>query len=405
MKSRLLLGLLAIVLSGCAPGSEPEASFASRDSSGIRIVEYGDAPAGSRTLELSAQPLFRVGDGPGEREIEFVGQGALLADGGAVIVDGRTNQEVLRLAPDGAVAAVLARSGQGPGEVRYVASLVAVGNDTVLVHDPFNRKILFFAGDSVVRSAAAEAGPRTFMGAVGFERPATLLMVTTGYQPKRQEGWLQGYFMRYDLDASRMDTVASFDMAPGDFDPRNPQPTSPFRNGGVVGGSGHLFVSGRADLPQLTWRGPDGEVVQILRWVPRLTYPTQADFDAFMASMKPMMKRMNPRMSDADVDRIVERQNGLFKLDTEMPYPLFGLLQGDGQGGVWVSDYAAIDRDLGVRGWSVIAPDGEWRGHVTLPEHFRLLDVRGDRVLGVLLDEMDVQSVAVYELKETPAAP
>ena len=111
---------------------------------------------------------------------------------------------------------------------------------------------------------------------------------------------------------------------------------------------------------------------------------------------------MNPNIADERVGQILKQQRDLFRLETETPYPLFMEIQGDGEGGVWLSDYAAVDRDLGVRGWTLIAADGEWRGHVILPERFRLLDVRGNRVLGVQLDSLDIQSVAVYELKEAP---
>ena len=48
--------------------------------------------------------------------------------------------------------------------------------------------------------------------------------------------------------------------------------------------------------------------------------------------------------------------------------------------------------------YSVIAPDGEWLGTVEAPPGFRMLDVAGGLVLGVARDEMDVESVVVYEL-------
>ena len=48
--------------------------------------------------------------------------------------------------------------------------------------------------------------------------------------------------------------------------------------------------------------------------------------------------------------------------------------------------------------YTVIGPDGEWLGTVETPPRFRILDVGGGLVLGVELDEMDVESVVVYEL-------
>ena len=46
----------------------------------------------------------------------------------------------------------------------------------------------------------------------------------------------------------------------------------------------------------------------------------------------------------------------------------------------------------------VISSDGEWLGTVEAPLRFRILDVAGGLVFGVELDEMDVESVVVYEL-------
>ena len=47
----------------------------------------------------------------------------------------------------------------------------------------------------------------------------------------------------------------------------------------------------------------------------------------------------------------------------------------------------------------VISGDGEWLGTVEAPPKFRILDVVGGLVLGVQLDEMDVENVVVYELR------
>ena len=52
----------------------------------------------------------------------------------------------------------------------------------------------------------------------------------------------------------------------------------------------------------------------------------------------------------------------------------------------------------GAPPYTVISSDGEWLGKVEAPPRFRVLDVAAGLVLGVELDEMDVGSVAVYEL-------
>ena len=46
----------------------------------------------------------------------------------------------------------------------------------------------------------------------------------------------------------------------------------------------------------------------------------------------------------------------------------------------------------------MISEDGDWLGVVELPDGLRILDIRGGRILGVLRDELEVQSVAVFEV-------
>jgi len=48
--------------------------------------------------------------------------------------------------------------------------------------------------------------------------------------------------------------------------------------------------------------------------------------------------------------------------------------------------------------YTVISADGEWLGTVEAPPSLRILDVARGLVLGVELDEMDAESVVVYEM-------
>ena len=80
------------------------------------------------------------------------------------------------------------------------------------------------------------------------------------------------------------------------------------------------------------------------------------------------------------------------------PMPLFGSPFADAEGRVWLPTYKPGGEHNGKAPYTVIAPDGEWLGTVEVPPRFRILDVAGGLVLGVELDEMDVESVVVYEL-------
>ena len=79
------------------------------------------------------------------------------------------------------------------------------------------------------------------------------------------------------------------------------------------------------------------------------------------------------------------------------PIPRFGSPFADGN--VWLPSYRPAYPEEGSP-YTVISPDGEWLGQVETPPGFRILDVAGGLVLGVLRDEMDVESVVVYGLVE-----
>jgi hypothetical protein len=199
-----------------------------------------------------------------------------------------------------------------------------------------------------------------------------------------------------------MDTVGTFDRT------RQREPDGRarlFGSYGLAAGSGALFVTWRNDVPQVTWWGPDGALRQVLRWRATPTYPTQAHLDAYLERQAASARALNPEMPRDRLEDMIRRERTRYEIDTSQPFPLFTAVRGDGQGGVWLSPYRTglEDASDGIAPSIVITPDGRWLGSVILPDDFRLLDVFGDRVLGVLRDPMDVESVAVFTL--TPVQP
>lgn len=80
------------------------------------------------------------------------------------------------------------------------------------------------------------------------------------------------------------------------------------------------------------------------------------------------------------------------------PMPLFSIPFGDSEGRVWLPSYRPGGSRAGIPDYTVISADGEWLGTVEAPPRFRVLDVAGGLVLGVQLDDMDVENVVVYEM-------
>ena len=398
-----LLPLLAPLLTGCVDGATSW-TIPVRDSAGIRIVEYAE-PTPTQILELAPEPLFRHGHRPGDYEFARIGYGVLLPQGGVAIADVGPNplvgQELVLFGDDGALRKVIARGGRGPADVRQLASMLTIAPDTLLVEDRGNRKLMWFADTTFVRTVSV-AGNEALgrLRLQGIDGSGQLLMTTGSYSSTFTEPWLQGWMVRVDLATLSPDTLGSYDMA-SNF-PRD-QPRNVFTPYGDASTSGPVFVHARSDIPQLVWWGSDGVATQIVRWQQEPRYATAQDEAAYRESLAEDLARVNPQMEGAELRAFVEQQLANTNFSLETPMPFFRRLHGDGEGGVWMSEFQPIQGFFAFPPrYTVVGADGAWLGTVEMPEGFRLLDVRGNRVLGVLVDELGVESVAVFELRMRP---
>jgi hypothetical protein len=78
--------------------------------------------------------------------------------------------------------------------------------------------------------------------------------------------------------------------------------------------------------------------------------------------------------------------------------PLYARAFVDGDGRLWLGESSFPTFQGLPRRWSVFADDGIWLGDVLAPEGLRVVDARGDTVLGIWRDEFDVEYVQVHEI-------
>ncbi|MDE2796630.1 MAG: hypothetical protein OXL34_17580 [Gemmatimonadota bacterium] len=96
------------------------------DSAGVQIVAYAGVPEVEPPFAIAEEPLYRHGTNPGDYEFQSISVGRLFPDGSAVVAD-RENSELVVLTLDGAAHEVLARRGEGPGDVIYPYSMFVLG--------------------------------------------------------------------------------------------------------------------------------------------------------------------------------------------------------------------------------------------------------------------------------------
>lgn len=394
----MALGALALP-AACRPETEAAAPYTVRDSAGIRLVEYAGVPEPTRRMELSAEPMWRHGDDEDEYAFSLPFLGALQADGGAVVAD-MGSSEVVRVGADGALVGVLARKGEGPGEVGRVVGLEVLGQDAILVQDAANGQLMWFGDGRLSRSVALTGYDLGYaLRTVGVAPDGTPLMITAAYRSDEGERWIQGSMVRLDTATVTPDTLGTYDMA---MVRTREGPNNAFAPSGEVRVAGGGFVVTRSDRPEVLWTDARGVPKQLVRWVPELAYPTRADLDRWTDRMRLDLVRLNPQMPEARLESFIEEQVARFEIEPDVPLPLFMLPIGDDAGGVWLGEYAPWAYQDGLGTYSVIAPDGIWVGSVRMPPRFRVLDVAGDRVLGVLKDELDVESLAVFRITTGP---
>ena len=362
------------------------------DSAGVRIVTYEGTPATVAPFHLSGEPRYRHGATPGDYIFQLAEAGRLLPDGRAVVAD--WYGEVVVLSPDGATHEVLARVGEGPGEVIDPYAVFVLGRDSVLVPDSRLSRLTLFAGDSVARIVSLPRAAHFGVAAIGSSGE---LMMVDRY-PYRSwvdigEEWLAGHMTLFDTETGTLDTVAAYDHHPRR---RSGQPWSIIRPIGEVTVAAGRFVHTRSDRPEITWRLRDGTLAQIVRWRPGPTLLTEELLEGSEAYNR-MIGRMNYGVSDARLEEIIRTDMSRYRDMIGQPVPLFGSPFADANGNLWLPSYRPAYPEEGSP-YTVISLEGEWLGQVETPRRLRILDVTGGLVLGVLRDEMDVEHVVVYEL-------
>ena len=394
MTRSLTLAVATAALAACAdrPPSSTDVPAQVEDSAGVRIVKYVGVPEVDPPFAIAEEPIYRHGANPGDYIFQFAEAGRLFSDGRAVVADWYS--EVVVLSPDGATHEVLARVGEGPGEVISPYAVFVLGQDSVLVPDDRQSRLTLFVGDSVARIVSLPRAAHFGVAAIGSSGE---LLLWNRYPYRSwvdiEDEWLAGHMTLFDTETGALDTVASYDHLPRE---RSGLAGPIIRPVGEVTAAAGRFVHTRSDRAEITWRLPDGTVTQIVRWRPEPNLLTEELLEGGEAYNR-MIGRMNYQVSDARLEEIIQEDMSRYRAMIGQPVPLFGSPFADADGNVWLPSYRPAYPKEGSP-YTVISPDGEWLGQVETPPRFRILDVAGGLVLGVLRDEMDVENVVVYGL-------
>lgn len=403
MRTPFLPLLLLAVLPACgedAAGGWPGEMV---DSAGVTVVRNPLEPLWTPEEGWWVEEALRVGDDPAVPESLFgyVADATLDGEGRILVLDQQA-QAVRVFGPDGTFLRTLGGPGEGPGELgRLTTSLLARDGEVAVVDWVQHRLTRYAAEGEVLPSTLLPHAPGTRSwwepGPDGGYWFRTLVMALD------QEGrWTgQDHLQRW-VPGSDPDTLLTFGYQTTDLGargaPRLPpvveSPAWAVLPGGTVAWT--TLSSTRIRL-----EGPDGALRLVGReaWMGRAPSPAE---EAVLEERVGERLEMLGGSADA-VDQM--------PVDHPEILPVLTDLHAGPEGTLWVQRAGPVGdvhpmalntpdppRGWGGTVWEVLDREGRYLGSVELPPRFRLMEIRGDRILGVQADANLVDQVVVLNL-------
>lgn len=399
---------LSLVLITSCKASETPVTAVKADSAGITIVTNtaGLWQDGSG-WQIDPEPMLQIGhNDTDDPRYDLVGirSGLLLADGDIIAVLSGSRQ-IHRFNRDGEWVRSFGREGEGPGEMRFPSSII-LANDTIYMTDLQLSRITAYhlSSDEVATWPFPNSDSTGRVSPVGRLTDGRWLGTQTS--PISPGSSLESGISRtptiwhlIDSDLSNItNAVATLPGAEQNI-------TIGTGTGGRVSfiqlaalsigrgspaavGSQYLWA-GDNSIAELRRYTPSGQIDMIVRWQP-VEIPVTDDLLARMKAAELERWDGNPQMI-AGVES---------KFKTPPPAEIVPYFQGlhlDTDENLWVREYRLFNTDS-VR-FTILSPDGQELGNLSLPPKSTLLDIVKDQVLTSWQDEDDLEYLRVYRLK------
>ena len=375
--------LLAVLLVACDHPESADSGVLSRDSSGVRILEYSAEAPEQPSWDFGPGPVLQIGVGlEAEEEGLFrVRAASRLSDGRVAVVNAGT-LEVRYFSAGGAFLRSFGRRGEGPGEfVAFSPLLQVLAADSLIVYDPRLRRVTVVADDGGSTSLALETPPDvTSVAYVGRLSDGSHIAAHT----LRRTGQAPGSMYR--------DTVVVIHHGP---EGKVAHRIGAFPGGEVAGFrrsatqtqmmpfslGGRLFVLLEHDTITVMnstrdeWLSldPGGRLVRLVRRNSEPVPLSDQDRAAYPADLFP----------------------GLV-LPEHLPYYLSAHSVGNGE--LWRAAAASRNEGDPVR-WQMYGHDGVWKGSVDVPADWSVLSPGSAEFLVLRKDSLDVEFIEACRLQ------
>jgi len=344
-----------------------------------------------------AEPNFEVGGFAADSAAEFANLGGVtVLENGNVVVADRVAPFLRVFDPRGRHLRDLGRSGQGPGEYRYVYEMDWCAPGELSVFD-VDRRVHRYKGDMTFVSTQL-ISLDAIGGGVGYNRDCN----TNGFQVVTGWGDFQAQFKVGLFEATAPVVLLRGEEVVRNFGERlSSQRLGSVRPDGSAAGSGpHPF--GRATVVAIgsdklyigDGRGYEIEVYDLfgnplpsIRWSgPSLRYD----------------RNLVDQLANQAVTQAPERSRpALRRWYAEMPkleqLPAYDRILVSDTNEVWVRQF--VKPGTVGEEWAVFSADHELVGRLRMPPRSKLWEVRGGRVVYSVLDSLDVPIVRVSRIE------
>jgi hypothetical protein len=394
----VLLCILPFIVACGSAGAT--AGVVVRDSAGVAIVENPALTSvGLAEWTVDSTPVIDIGGLEGaEGETLFQVTGALrLGDGRLVVANGGTAQ-LFYYRQDGTLERAVGGKGGGPGEFQFMARLVRLAGDSVLVVDAQARRASVLdplgafvrdftpGGVNMFGSVMSRLSDGRWIGTGGF--------IIAGGEIKDGLQRNDMAFVAFTPDGAMDDTIV---VVPGSerylkfqrsgdraLVMLRPRPFGRSTQSAVFGDA--LWV-GTQDEPEVRQYAADGRLTRIVRTGGELRPVTEEQVAAFV----------DERVASLAPDQQRTTRDDYEEMSMPKTMPPYATMTVDSDGNLWLEDTDDYITPSG--GWTVYDRDGKAVARIRLPEHLTVYDIGPDYVLGRERDDLDVEHVRMYRLR------
>lgn len=394
---KILKLAVVVIVFGCG-GAAPDSGSVVRDSAGVTIVE-STAPLwrSGEEWHVSSTPSMAIGEAQGADEYQlFRVVGACRLADGRIVVANRGSQELRFYDEHARYLYAAGKEGGGPGEFSSLSRMFVLGDSLVVVDFQLLRVSLFTTEGEFIHSF-------NLTSTSGGLLPIPEDVLSNGkllVEHDRRRRTPESGFTRdtvllatYTLDGEFSDSVGWFPetetyfLVEGERIASQPRPFGLESQEDVAG---NRLYFGSSDSYEIQVFTSEGTLQRIIRRPVANPVLSGEEARAYQDRLLERMPEMSP------TGRQLHRQ-----IELPATKPAYSRITVDSDGYLWVAEYPGDDDEASL--WNVFDPEGRWLGTVATPYGGFVYQIGSDFLLGVWINELDVEQVRVYSIHKPGA--